>query len=234
MIPTPDLSHLTSADYESVYEPAEDTYLLLDALEQDADRLKGLNGAVCLEVGSGSGCVSSFLGSVLGSKALYLCTDINPHACICTFKTGSQNKVCYYHYSTDRQPFTLQVSLDPVNTAFAGPFHRRLKNAIDVILFNPPYVPTDLEEALNAQSKSRIEGSWAGGHDGMDVTDRFLDVVNELLSPRGRFYLVALKQNDIPNIQRRMQDKFGLISEAVLQRRAGSEHLFILRFQRAS
>ncbi|PBL00926.1 S-adenosyl-L-methionine-dependent methyltransferase [Armillaria gallica] len=218
MIPTPDLSHLTSADYESVYEPAEDTYLLLDALEQDAEQLRELEGAVCLEVGSGSGCVSSFLGSILGSTALYLCTDINPHACICTFKTGSQN----------------EVSLDPVNTAFAGPFHRRLKNAIDVILFNPPYVPTEREEALDAQSKRHIEGSWAGGHDGMDVTDRFLSVVNELLSPRGRFYLVALKQNDIPNIQRRMQDKFGLGSETVLHRRAGSEHLFILRFQRAS
>lgn len=65
-----------------------------------------------------------------------------------------------------------------MNTAFAGPFHRRLKNAIDVILFNPPYVPTEREEALDAQSKRHIEGSWAGGHDGMDVTDRFLGVVN--------------------------------------------------------
>lgn len=100
-----------------------------------------------------------------------------------------------------------------MNTAFAGPFHRRLKHTIDVILFNPPYVPTDREEVLDAQSKSHIEGSWAGGHDGMDVTDRFLSVVDELLSPRGRFYLVALKQNDIPDIQRSMQDKFGLGSE---------------------
>ncbi|KAG7450193.1 S-adenosyl-L-methionine-dependent methyltransferase [Guyanagaster necrorhizus] len=218
MIPTPNLSHLTSADYDSVYEPAEDTYLLLDALEQDAEHLRELHATVCLEVGSGSGCVSSFLGSILGSTALYLCTDINPHACICSFRTGLQNK----------------TFLDVVNTTFAGPFHHRLKNAIDVILFNPPYVPTDREEALNAQSKRYVEGSWAGGKDGMDITDRFLDVVKELLSPRGLFYLVALKQNDIPNIQRRMQDKFGLSSQTVLHRRAGSEHLFILRFQRTS
>ena len=74
MIPTPDLSHLTQKDYDLVYEPAgtnqsltqtcpiqtagfqiflriEDTFILLDALEQDADELRRLQPSVCLEVG---------------------------------------------------------------------------------------------------------------------------------------------------------------------------------------
>ena len=72
MIPTPDLSHLTRKDYDLVYEPAgtkptspaqtvphiliffptaEDTFILLDALEKDADELKRLQPSVCLEVG---------------------------------------------------------------------------------------------------------------------------------------------------------------------------------------
>ena len=39
-LPTPDLSHLKSADYKNVYEPVEDSFLLLDALQSHALELK--------------------------------------------------------------------------------------------------------------------------------------------------------------------------------------------------
>lgn len=35
----------------------------------------------------------------------------------------------------------------------------------------------------------------------------------DLLSPTGHFYLVAVAQNDVPGIQRRMHDKYHLNSE---------------------
>jgi release factor glutamine methyltransferase len=122
-----------------------------------------------------------------------------------------------------------QVSLEPINSNLALPFHFRLRHSIDVIIFNPPYVPTLTEEAREAQNNRDIQGSWAGGSDGMNITDQFLDLVEvchviemleviliahqPLMAPRAKFYLVAVKENNIPSIRHRMLEVHGLQSE---------------------
>ena len=58
-----------------------------------------------------------------------------------------------------------------------GPLAQRLWHSVDILLFNPPYVPTDNEEVTEAQSGRNITRSWAGGQDGMQVTNVFLDRV---------------------------------------------------------
>ncbi|KAF8633594.1 hypothetical protein AX15_001387 [Amanita polypyramis BW_CC] len=145
---------------------------------------------------------------------LYLSTDVNAYACRCTRATG----------------FCNNVTIDCINASLADSLLYRLKNAVDIVLFNPPYVPTDSEEALEAQESHGIEGAWAGGEHGMKITNLFLQVIREVLSPRGRFYLVALKANGIAGIRRRMLVDHGLQSDIILERRAGREHLFIIRF----
>lgn len=141
-----------------------------------------------------------------------------------------------------------QVPVDPLHTSLSHPLLSRLHHSVDVILFNPPYVPTLSEEAADAQGERDIGGAWAGGADGMQVTDRFFPQAAALLSPTGYFYLVAVAQNKVLEIQRRMRVDYALESEVrviaprwmvnslmrldqvVLQRRAGREHLFVIRF----
>ncbi|CAE6429903.1 unnamed protein product [Rhizoctonia solani] len=126
----------------------------------------------------------------------------------------------------------VQVSLNAVICDLVQPLKARLHGQIDILIFNPPYVPTEEEEAMVAQSQGEIAGAWAGGFDGMVVTNRLLDELNLILSPKGCFYLVALKQNDPQGIIARMREQWSLEGKVVLQRRAGREHLFILRFMR--
>ncbi|BGP19107.1 S-adenosylmethionine-dependent methyltransferase [Rhodosporidiobolus nylandii] len=198
MIPTPTYSHLKAADFEDVYEPAEDTFILLDALEQDQELLKG--SRVCVEIGSGSGCVSAFLGAICGSSsALYLCTDLNPPSTVATLKTGLANS----------------VPLQPILTDLTAALLPRLERQVDVLIFNPPYVETYDEEAELAQEGGVIERAWAGGQGGMRVTNRVLEQV----------------ENKPVEILKQMKER-GLHGEIVLKRRAGREHLHILRFSR--
>lgn len=54
---------------DSVYEPAEDTFLLLDAIERTIQSSL-IPPSVCLEIGSGSGAVIVALKKALGSASV--------------------------------------------------------------------------------------------------------------------------------------------------------------------
>ncbi|WAQ92028.1 hypothetical protein PtA15_15A423 [Puccinia triticina] len=217
MHPTPDLSHLTQEDFKHVYDPAEDTFILLDALEADAPRLVNFRPFICLEIGrvrlrSGSGCVSVFIQQLLRSiTTLHFCTDINPLALKATASTFTQN--------TLPQPNLIQTSLVEC---------LRLDRTIELLIFNPPYVETEDEEYDDARVNHAISASWAGGSDGMKLTNRLLDNLDRILHPqRGVFYLVAVKENKPDEIIKRMEN-----SGFAAVRRAGREHLHVLRISR--
>ncbi|GAA99168.1 uncharacterized protein L969DRAFT_93630 [Mixia osmundae IAM 14324] len=215
MLATPDLSHLTRADWEHVYEPAEDTFVLLDALELDAAWLRSRQHCVCLELGSGSGCVSAFLAKIIGNQHLFLATDLNPYACSATARTAARN----------------EVAVDIAQADLFSGLKDRLKGRIDVLIFNPPYVETEEDEQLEAQMGKDVQGAWAGGDGGMTVTNRVLDALPDLLSARGIFYLVAISQNDPQAIIESLNSRH-FFAQISLKRRAGREHLHIIRCTR--
>lgn len=209
---TPVYSHAGRGHFRDVYEPAEDSFLLVDALEKDAETLQRMSPRVCLEVGSGSGVVSAFLASIVGPSALYLCTDVNHAAAQCTAQTASCNN----------------VSLEPVVSDLVECLLPRLSGKVDVLLFNPPYVVTPSEEV----GSTSIEAAWAGGKRGREVIDRFLPLVSKLLSDNGLFYLITIAEND-PNEIIQLLSKYGLRGNPCLSTRAGNERLSVLRFHRS-
>ncbi|XP_070534259.1 methyltransferase N6AMT1-like isoform X2 [Ptychodera flava] len=175
MFRTPEFSHLSHDDYKHVYEPAEDTFLMLDAIEKEYESLRELRPTVCVEVGCGSGIVITFLASLFKHAAFCMATDINKTAASAAKKTSEQNGVIVDTMVTD-----LVKCLQP-----------RLNGLVDVLIFNPPYVVTPNEEV----GSQGIEASWAGGDNGRQVMDRIFPLVSDLLSKRGVFYLVIIKEN---------------------------------------
>jgi len=205
-------------EWKSVYEPSDDTFLLCDALEQDRAYLNATRPQVVLEVGSGSGCVITFLAKLLqvdgGLQTHCLATDINPAAVLATMATARANG----------------VAVDVIRTGLVDGLLAGLisRGGVDVLLFNPPYVPTPDEEV----GGSGIEASWAGGEDGRVVIDKFLPLLPLILSPTGRCYLVLVQDNKPAQITKLLSTRFNLKSEIVLRRQAFNESLQIMMIQR--
>ena len=100
----PSIDHLTLADFEHVYEPAEDTYLLCDSLEKDLESFRLSQPERALEIGCGSGCVITFFGQLiqrLDIKCKLFATDINPNALDASRRTAEANNVEVSFSKTD-------------------------------------------------------------------------------------------------------------------------------------
>ena len=193
-----------------MYEPAEDSFLFLDALTEEQHFLKQTaQPDICLEIGSGSGVISTFTAQLLGPRTMYLTTDINYRAAISTRRTAEQNG----------------VKIEPVVMDLVHGLEPRLAGNVDVLLFNPPYVVTPSEEV----GSEGIEASWAGGDRGREVLDRLLPSIPKLLSSRGVFYLVVIKENNPKEIGDVLA-RSGLKMKTVMSRRSGPEFLSILKF----
>eukprot|EP00080_Pristionchus_pacificus_P022207 PDM82227.1 methyltransferase [Pristionchus pacificus] len=209
MLPTPSY-RLTERQKASVYDPAEDSFLLMDAIEKDLEVIKSLHPRIALEIGVGSGVISAFLAKSLPSSSLLsLGTDVNEDACEAARTTAEMNG----------------VRVEVVRCDIVSALLPRLADSIDILLFNPPYVPTDQEEV----DVSDLARCWAGGARGITTLQRLLPTVPNLLSMGGLFYLVALKENGIDQLLKHSERLRGSI---VMERRAGIEYLYILKFER--
>lgn len=208
----PTLDHLELSDFDHVYEPAEDTFLLCDALHLQRGELMELRPLICVEIGCGSGCVITYLGQLLQSLGHFnfalMATDINPHALRCTKQTAKVN----------------EVPVEAVRCSLLSGLIAQLSGRVDVLLFNPPYVPTPDEEVRGCD----IEASWAGGEDGRRVIDQVLPMIKGLLSPRGCLYMILVKENK-PNEIAEICAENGLTTEIVVMRRAKNEGLMVMK-----
>lgn len=116
--------------------------------------------------------------------------------------------------------------VDTIASDLLSGLRQRLAGKIDLLLFNPPYVPTPSEEV----GSDGIEAAWAGGEDGREVIDKVLPLLDDLLSPKGVMFMVVVAENKPEEIAARLGHAF--TSTSVRATRARNEALEILLFER--
>lgn len=201
----------TLVNFDNVYEPAEDSFLLIDALEKDIQIIKDSKPLKCLEIGTGSGVIIISLAKFFRTQnypLYFVGSDINPFACKVTKQMSQINK-------TDIEV----IQMDSTSCLTDG-------TNFDIIIFNPPYVVTDYDEINDEKLLSK---AWAGGQKGREVMDKLFPKIEHLLSAHGLFYLLVIKENNPQDIINEFK-KYYMRGTIVIDRKIRGEHLHVLRF----
>jgi release factor glutamine methyltransferase len=240
MLLTPSTSHVS---FSTIYEPAEDSFLLLDTLSSSTESAwlrhrfpQPSPSPVLAEIGTGSGVVIAFVAAhakaILGrDDVLALGVDVNTNACTATTATVR---------TTQAEQQSQTVYLGSLCSDLGSSIREK---SVDVLIFNPPYVPSDvlprLPQSVDVrQSQFETEShllslSYAGGKKGMETTDRLLDDLPRVLTSRGVAYVLLCAQNEPMTVKARINDEWsrGWNAETVGRsgKAAGWEKLEILR-----
>ncbi|MFA6332642.1 MAG: HemK2/MTQ2 family protein methyltransferase [Methanoregula sp.] len=150
-----------------------------------------------LEVGSGSGLIAT----EVRKGARTIATDINPHAVICAHKAG----------------------VDVVRTDLV----EAIRGRFDLILFNPPYLPTEPHERID----DWLEYALDGGKTGRATIERFAADAGRVLAPRGRILLLVSSLTGLDEVKELFQTVRYTV-DVIRQERVEDEMLYVLRIHR--
>lgn len=151
-----------------------------------------------LEVGTGSGHVAASITPLVTSV---VALDVNPHAVRAARALG------------------LEVIRTDLLDGLRGPF--------DIVLFNPPYLPTSPEDRID----DWLEFALDGGPDGRQTIERFLCGVGRVLAPSGRV-LILVSSLTGPDLVAGIAEEAGLDCVEVARRSIEGEAILILRLER--
>ena len=260
MLPTPSTSHIK---FDNIYEPAEDSFLLLDTLSsrKEVEFLRGrfsINhehkksspAPLIVELGVGSGVVLAFAAAnaelIFGrADVLTLGTDLNEFSCKAASETV-RKAIIGTEKGFDTECASNVNFLGSVNADLSGPIR---SFETDLLIFNPPYVPTESVPDLSSKphtvdcSLSKFDRdshllalSYAGGEDGMEVTNKLLsNLPNTLHRERGVAYILLCAQNKPENVKEMIRNWGPSWSAETVSRSgksAGWENLQVLRIWR--
>ena len=164
----------------------------------DAARAEVKPGDRVLEVGTGSG----YIAAELVRSCNVIATDINPHAVLCARERG----------------------VDVVR----GDLFSGVRSTFDLIIFNPPYLPTRPEERID----DWLEYALDGGESGRVVIERFAAEVDRVLAPSGRMLLLISSLTGLREVCE-LFVRHGFSADVAMQRTVEDEELYVLRIIRS-
>ncbi|MCI1665719.1 MAG: peptide chain release factor N(5)-glutamine methyltransferase [Atopobiaceae bacterium] len=167
--------HIVLRCEPGVLIPRPETEVLVDAALEGVDAAdgRGTEAPAILEVGCGTGCVALSIASERPGTHVTT-TDVSPEA----VSLAERN----------RDALDLADAVDVIECDLASGVDEGLMGTFDVLVSNPPYIPSGVMETLPEEVVGHEPAlALDGGTDGLDVFRRLLDLAPEALVPGGMF-----------------------------------------------
>ncbi len=145
---------------DGVYKPAEDSYLLIKAIE-----VEGKEKA--LDMGCGTGIVALHLAK---------------YGCDVTAADVNEKAIENTKINAEKNGFKIRC--------VKSNLFSNIKEKFDLIVFNPPYLPTKNENI-----------AWDGGKGGVEIIKEFLKQARNHLNKNGKIYMVMSSLTDIKTLK---------------------------------
>ena len=142
-----------------VYKPSDDSFLL-------AKYVPRFSRGRILDVGTGCGIQA--IAAAKKAKSV-LAIDINDSALTCARENAEKFKIKKIKFLKSNLFSKLPKS-----------------QKFDLIIFNPPYLPTSPKE----KTRGILDAAWNGGKDGRKVINRFLREFHSHLAPSGSLLML--------------------------------------------
>ncbi len=220
-------------DYNNnlIYLPSDDTYLIIDHIKNNLDleffdevRLENINNI--LDMGTGTGIIAIFFLIMMQKnpnlKAKIFASDILEEAINCAKDNEKLNG------------FNNQINFIHSNLFDSFPSH--LKKLFDIIIFNPPYLPSIYENVNGIENlKDKNDYCWNGGKHGSELFIEFLDNVKEFLNLKHNSYIyyISSSRMDYKNLNNKIKD-LGYKNEILKKKHFFFEHILLNRIKISS
>ena len=185
---------------EQVYSPHDDTDLLSEFILEWISKFEitkenlSMKPIRVLEIGYGPGTISLIIIFHFLKKKknfFHAGTEISPLAVeTANYNAKLNNLENYVHF--------LEGNLfDPLNT-------NELNEPYDLILFNPPYLPSE-PDIIDESNRQLIDLAWDGGLSGNEVLLEFINYLSLYLKKKGEIFFITSSLVDQETIQHALE-----------------------------
>lgn len=202
--------------FEDVYSPSDDSYLILDYIRTNISQeifdgipIKQINNI--LDLGTGTGIVAIFLELLNLFPSQIYASDILKNAIKCALINEKRNNI--------------EKKIKFIHSDLFTSFPNHLKNKFDIIIFNPPYLPS-----IEGIEKKSIDHTWDGGGDGLRILSQFFSQVKDYLNLQNKCYIyyICSSKTNLEKLYKLIEEK-GFKNNVLTSQHIFFEDIFLNR-----